>query len=139
MTSAINDGANIKLTGDIKLSKHLNINGITLTIDLNGHKLFRELSSFSSYGHVFWVEGHSNLTLESSIDGGSIEGGKSDDFGGAIFISEGSTVTAKNVTFKNNSASQFGGAILNNGTFTVTDCTITDNTAGYQGGGATAR
>lgn len=128
LTDAIANGAtNILLAKDIQLSKYLNINGKTVTIDLNGHKLSRSLDSNSSNGHVIWTHNGSNLTLTSSTTGGSIEGGKANN-GGAIHIPYGNTVTASDVIFQGNSARDHAGAIWNNGTFTATNCTFKNNT-----------
>ena len=123
----------IQLSKDILLSNYLNINGGTLTIDLNGHKLYRSLSNHGSEGHVIWAHGGCNLTLTSSVAGGSIEGGMANN-GGAIHIPHGNTVSAHNVIFRNNSAADHAGAIWNNGTFTATNCTFANNTAKDVGG-----
>ena len=129
LTDAIAEGdKNIQLTGDIQLSKYLDIDGKTVTIDLYGHKLSRNLGSHSSTGHVIWAHNGSDLTLKSSKAGGSIEGGKANN-GGAIHIPYGNTVTATNVTFQNNSAADHAGAIWNNGTLKATDCTFANNRA----------
>lgn len=134
LKDAITDGAtNIQLTADILLSNFLDIDGKTVTIDLNGHKLYRDLSEHGSQGHVIWAHGGSNLTLTSSVAGGSIEGGMANN-GGAIHIPYGNTVSATNVTFRDNSAGDHAGAIWNNGTFTATNCTFTNNNAKDVGG-----
>ena len=90
---------------DIRLSNYLNIDGRTVTIDLAGHKLYRSVGVYASTGHVIWAHGGSNLTLTSSVAGGSIEGGMANN-GGAIHIPSGNTVTATNVTFNGNSAAE---------------------------------
>lgn len=128
LKNAITNGANIQLTENIQLNNYLNIEGVTVTIDLNGHKLSRNLNSYGSEGHVIWAHNGSNLTLTSSVAGGSIEGGMANN-GGAIHIPHGNTVTANNITFRNNSAAGHAGAIWNNGTFTATDCKFENNTA----------
>ena len=129
LTDAIADGAgNIQLAGDILLSKYLDIDGKTVAIDLNGHKLSRNLNSYGNEGHVIWAHNGSNLTLTSSVVGGSIEGGMANN-GGAIHIPHGNTVTTNNITFRNNSAAGHAGAIWNNGTFTATNCTFENNKA----------
>ncbi|MBR4237968.1 MAG: hypothetical protein IKQ03_00890 [Prevotella sp.] len=133
LKDAITDDANIQLDADIQLSNYLNIEGVTVTINLNGHKLSRNLSDYDRAGHVIWAHGGSNLTLTSGVSGGSIEGGMAYN-GGAIHIPYGNTVSAENVIFRNNSALEHAGAIWNNGTFTATDCTFTGNTASDVGG-----
>jgi hypothetical protein len=45
LTSSVgNNNASIVMEADIELSSYLNINGKTLTIDLNGHKLYRNIT-----------------------------------------------------------------------------------------------
>ncbi len=127
LTGAITNGATvIQLSADIQLSKYLDIDGKTLTIDLNGHKLSRNLSTHTNSGHVIWAHNGSDLTLTSSVTGGSIEGGKANN-GGAIHIPDGNKVTAENVTFRNNTALDHAGAIWNNGELTAANCTFENN------------
>ncbi len=134
LKAALSDGANIQLTADIVLKRYLDIDHMTVTIDLNGHTLSRNLSSHGSEGHVIWVHNGSKLTLTSTakeddkIKYGKIEGGQANN-GGAIHIPNGNAVTATNVIFQNNSAADHAGAIWNNGTFTATDCSFLNNTA----------
>ena len=129
LTGALSNGANLQLTADIVLEKYLNINNMTVTIDLNGHKLSRNLSSHSSDGHVIWVHNGSTLTLKSTAaEDGKIEGGRANN-GGAIHIPYGNSVIADHVIFQNNSAADHAGAIWNNGTFTASDCSFLNNTA----------
>ena len=133
LKDAITNGATIQLTENILLSAYLDIDGKTVTIDLNGYKLSRNLSDYDRAGHVIWAHNGSNLTLTSGVAGGSIEGGMAYN-GGAIHIPNGNTVSASDVIFRNNSAFEHAGAIWNNGTFTATNCTFTDNTASDVGG-----
>ena len=128
LTDAIADGAtNIQLTGDILLNSYLNIDGKTVTIDLNGHKLTRSITDYDHAGHVIYAHGGSNLTLTSTAeDKGVIEGGMAYN-GGAINIPHGNTVSATNIIFQNNTAREHAGAIWNNGTFTAINCTFTRN------------
>ena len=130
-----NNVTSIVLASNVLLSSYLDINGKTLSINLNGYKLYRSISGdYSSTGHVIYVHNNAKLTLTNSEDkGSSIEGGKALN-GGAMFIEPGSTVIASNVTFQNNTASVHGGAIWNAGSFTATGCNFKDNTA-YDVGG----
>ena len=66
LNSAIADGAYIRLTGDITLSAYLQIgNGVnqTVTIDLNGHRLSRNLNAADRNGHVIEVFSKGTLTI----------------------------------------------------------------------------
>ena len=128
LVSSVTINAYIKLTEDIELGSYLNINGVTVTIDLNGHTLSRNLTEHDHAGHVIYVHNSSTLTLTSSVAGGSIEGGKANN-GGTINITHGNTVTATSITFQNNSAADHAGAIWNNGTFEATDCVFENNSA----------
>ena len=108
LTSAITDGANIQLTANIQLSSYLDVDGKNVTIDLNGHTLSRNLTEHDHAGHVIYAHNGSTLTLTSSVAGGSIEGGKANN-GGAINIRHGNTVSATDITFRNNSAADHAG------------------------------
>ena len=121
-----NDGANIQLTEDILLTDKLVIDGKTVTIDLKGHKLYRDPDIFAAHpdDNVLNVDNGSNLTLTSSVSGGSIEGGVNEQGGGGIRIPKGNTVSVSNVTFQVNFSKGNGGAIWNSGTLTVSDCTF---------------
>lgn len=67
------NGAYIRLANDIYLSTYLNMNGRErVTIDLNGHKLYRRLSDYGSDGHVIYSAAIYDLKLISSVPGGSI-------------------------------------------------------------------
>ena len=128
-TAVQTNNANIRLDADILLSTYLNIDGKTVTINLNGHKLYRVIKGgHNSAGHVIYVHNDATLTLNNSTGTGSIEGGMANN-GGAIFIGPGSTVTVSNITFKGNSAGEHAGAIWNAGTLTANNCTFTGNTA----------
>ena len=128
------DNAIIILDADIQLGSYLNIDGKTLTISLNGHKIYRNITDGpSSEGHVVYVHNDATLTLNNSTGTGRIEGGMANN-GGAMFIEPGSTVSATGVTFQNNSAAEHAGAIWNAGSLTLDNCTISSNTAGDVGG-----
>ena len=142
LTDAIADGAtNIQLDADIQLSNYLSINGITVTIDLNGHRLYRELDSSSPDGHIFWVHANDNvggnLTIDDSSNdnSGTIEGGYAPN-GGGINVWPGCSLTVSGVTFQNNSARDCGGAIFvrEGATVTISNATFKGNSAGDHGG-----
>ena len=48
LKGALRNGANLQLTADIVLEKYLDIDNMTVTIDLNGHSLSRSLSEHNS-------------------------------------------------------------------------------------------
>ena len=55
--------------------------------------------------------------------------------GGAIYNTGNSDITLKGSTLRENTASQWGGAIVNNQHMLIQNSTIADNTGNYQGGG----
>lgn len=97
------------------------------TIDLTGLTGTIALTS----GHIFIDK---NLTLSGpGADQLTISGNNAS----RIFWIEGATVTLEELTLKNGraSAGEVGGAIINNGgTVTITNSTLSDNTAGLHGG-----
>ena len=131
-TAAQTDNANIQLGADITLTNTLNITGVTLTINLNGHTLDRGLTaSAGDNGHVIKVS-NAEVTLNAT-GGGTITGGYANKGGGMYFDSE-SKLIANGVTFTNNQATDHAGAIYNVGNLTLTNCTVSNNTAHDVGG-----
>ena len=66
----------------------------------------------------------------------TISGNTASDSGGGILSPTGSTLAVTNSTFSGNTAtSALGGGILSEGTTTITNSTVTGNTAGLIGGG----
>ena len=106
--------------------------GKQLTIDMQGHVINRNLSSLNNNGHVFQINAGAQLTILN----GSVTGGYANDGGG---ICNYGTVYATNVSvygnkISNENASRRGAGIYNNGTMTLTDCAVYDN-SGNDGGG----
>jgi hypothetical protein len=100
----------------------------SLTITNAGGSQRIEISGNNST-RVFFVNSGANLTIDSiTIRNGSATGG---NFGGGI--NNSGTVTITNSTITNNSAG-FGGGINNSGTVTITNSTITNNSATVGGG-----
>ena len=132
------NNANIQLGADIDLSNStLNIGqNLTVTIDMNGHKLDRKLTKRGEGGgQVITVRSGATLNLSN----GTLQGG----WGGAggALVNEGGTVTLTDVTVTNNVADDRGGGICNRegGTLTMTGGAITNNRSndrsGAKGGG----
>ncbi len=133
------NGATIRFEGDINApsgsNDRLNIDGKTLTIDLNGHIFNRSRSSSASNGHAIEIQGNSNVTItNSSGEEAKIKGGYAEN-GGGVNIHEGSTATIEHVTLEDNKAGTDGGAIYNRGHLIMNDCVIIDCEAKDTGGG----
>ena len=119
LTSAIIDGAYIRLTNNITLSRYLGISGDkTVTIDLNGNVLKRNISSIAGDGNVIRISSGSTLTIQdgSGDNSGQITGGFSSDGGG---INNSGTLHFKGGTITGCRVDHEGGAILNSGTMTM--------------------
>ena len=163
LNAAIADGAHIRLTANITLSECLKIgqNGAqTVTIDLNGRTLQRNLAGVDANGHVIEVFSQGTLTIVDKASGGTISGGRANNGGGICNYGtlnfEGGTITdcladQQGGGIKNNSGATVimsGGTILGNwggdcggifnaegGMLTMSGGTITGNTSNAGGGG----
>ena len=104
------DSANIQLGADIDLSNStLSIGqNLTVTMNLNGHKLDRKLTQRGEGGGTV-ITVRSGATL--NLSNGTLAGG----WGGAggALANEGGTVTLTDVTCSNNVADDRGGGICN--------------------------
>ena len=127
---------NIKLYNDIDLSDKLVIDGsISVTIDLDGHKLDRGLSGAStmSSGVIYVKQGGSLTITDGSVNkSGKITGGYANK-GGGIYNS--GTLVVNGGTITGNRAGDEGGGIYNDGTLTINGGVISSNTASGNGGG----
>ncbi len=100
LNSAIQDGATVTLAADITLSSYVDISGgKTVTLDLNGHTLDRNLSERVDFGNVIRVESGSTLYVKDSSgnNSGKITGGYDSNGGGicakGTLYFQGGTIT----------------------------------------------
>jgi hypothetical protein len=110
------NNANIQLGADINLSnKTLEIpKNNTVTLDINGHKLDRQLTQRGQGGgQVITVRQGATLNLSN----GTLTGGWG---GGGGMVNEGGIATLTNVIITGNVAEDRGGGIYNYGTLTMT-------------------
>jgi len=126
MLTIAGTGENAAATGDLDITDDLIIigNGTGNTI-IDGGGLDRVFDIFPGATATI-----SDLTIQN---GGNVtQGGGIQATGGG----GGAQLTLTNVVLQNNSASNFGGGIYNDGVLTLTDVTISGNTsAGGDGGG----
>ncbi len=135
-------GETITLSTDITAGSGdsaLAIQNSSLTIDLNGHTINRNVGETArNIGCVIYVylPSDSCVTIKDSAGGGAITGGNNTARGGGIFVHNGN-LTLDNVTVTSNASEMDGGGIcmMSGGTLTVSGCSITGNTAGDNGGG----
>jgi hypothetical protein len=75
------------------------------------------------------------LTLENTtVSGNSAAGSRETGTGGGIYNGQGGVVTLDNTIVSGNYARPYGGGIYNVGTLTLTNSTISNNSAGFGGG-----
>lgn len=112
------DGATIKLTKDyvagpsdsrLTIAKYKEI-----TIDLNGHKIDRNLTEAVEHGQVIYVDKAASLTITdtSSSHAGKITGGYDDDSGGGIYCASTSELMLYSGSICGNSAQYEGAGIF---------------------------
>ena len=89
----------------------LKVNG-SVTIDLNGYTINRNLSSRKKNGHVIEVFGGGTLTIkDSSFEGsGKITGGWPDR-GGGIYVNKNASLTIESGSISGNHSAKAGGGI----------------------------
>jgi parallel beta-helix repeat protein/predicted outer membrane repeat protein len=163
---AATSGTTIELMSDWELNGPLIVNeGETVTIEMNGYKMVRNLDETSKDGEVICINKNATLNMngnnapdtcftfsgynennefESSSlkSGGLISGGYSYD-GGGIYMNESSHLNLNNVaivgnTSRKNLGGGDGGGIYMNGkdsTVTLANVQITQNRANINGGG----
>ena len=161
------DGAVVTLPGDITAgdgdSYLLVPSGVTATLDLNGHTINRNLTSYGwTEGSAIRVEG--SLTINDSqgggcitggygyagggvcvmqnasftMNGGTISGNTASD-GGGVYVYRDATCTLNGVTLSGNTTFSSGGVFVDyRSSCSMTDVTITGNTASIDGGGVYA-
>jgi len=106
--------------------------GVTVTLDLNGYTLDRNLSSAKENGFVIKVWGDASLTIMDSSEGktGTIKGGYCAGHGGGIFCEGTMTITGGIITGNKTSNGRGAGIYLNPSaqkTYSFSDCTISGN------------
>ena len=126
----------------------VNDSSINLTVDLNGHKIDRNLGDYASdQGQVIYLKS-GTLTIKDSAGGGKITGGNSthDDSlwgedgeewnGGGFYIVGSSNLFIEGGEISGNKVTGHGGAIYWNssGKLCITGGTITGNSADTKGG-----
>ncbi|MBR2800107.1 MAG: InlB B-repeat-containing protein [Oscillospiraceae bacterium] len=104
--------------------------GVTVTLDLQGHTLSRGKSGAVKNGNVITVEG--TLVLEDSAGGGTITGGYNQGSGGGVRVlgnltMNGGTITG-NQASSGSSIPAVGGGVYVMGTASVNGGVITGNT-----------
>jgi hypothetical protein len=140
---------NINLTGPLVTSTPISVQGPgagQLTVKgAAGFPIFSfgtdlEVSGMTLTGgaHAFTMESGNDLTVRNSV----LTGNHTSGDGGAIYQEsgpQGGSVTVVGSTLSGNSSDDDGGAIfVSNGVLTVTDSTLSGNTAGIAGPGGTS-
>lgn len=137
-------GAVITMARDWKLSDRLKLGKKeTATLNMNGHRIARELSDYKSDGEVIYLEDSANLTLTGSDSngnaqnarfdfmgwssttnrttcefnwvGGLVTGGWSSNGAGGIHMKQNAKLTLDNVAVAGNGAEDYGGGVMMDG------------------------
>lgn len=133
-TAMATNNSNITLSGNITASSsdtYLEVpQNCTVTLNLNGKTINRNLSSAISSGFV--INNNGTLTINGS---GKIKGGNNTGYGGGI--SNGKTLIINGCSIEDNSANYGGGIYIANSSATVTinGGSITGNSSTNGGGG----
>ena len=131
--NTVTDGETISLTKSYDAHRTdgpLSVTGKTVTINLNGYSLDRNLKENKAEGNVISVASTGHLTISGS---GTIKGGNNSGNGGGI-VNEGE-LTMNGGTISGNTSLQNGGGIYSTGTLNIQGGTITGNAATTNGGG----
>ena len=147
LQNAFTNGGEITLTQDITASssdaKLAVPAGKTVTLDLNGHAINRNLTSATYSGNVIDVSG--TLIVNDSGSSGTITGGYSKDNtydAGAVCVKSGGSFTLNGggICRNRTSGTNYGTGVIvqNNATFTMNGGSIHDNISGWTGGGVGA-
>ena len=140
---AVRTSQTVILGNDFTLDNgRLDIDGTTVTLDLNGHTLTRPMAAADDGGQVIAVMNGGKLTITDSGTGGKITGGWAYQ-GGGIYVYAGCELTITGGAITGNRADTkngyygYGGGVevQSGGTLTMTGGTITGNTAGGAGNG----
>ena len=136
------NGTTITLTADLTAEDgdtRLLVSGKSVTLDLNGHKLDRNLIEPTACGSVICVESGTLTVIDNSGDNsGMITGGCADYDGGGILIESSGTLNFMSGSITGNNAVHSGGGICSYGTVNISGGVITRNTADTGGGIGTA-
>ena len=168
--NAVKNGGTITMLADWTTTAVLTVGENTsITVNMNGHMINRNLSKTKDSGEIFLVKKKGSLTLNGNgvtstehwgtvnagkwtyqgknkgnvvINGSLLTGGFNDDGGGAIHIQESAEVKIDGITIAGNVDNDKGGAIRLQGNYsklTVANSVISYNRADYSGGGAAIR
>ena len=140
------DGNKYILQTDLVLDDTRYVSGGTVTIDLNGHVLDRNLSVATSSGCCLYIDSSGTLTIMDSnpssvhtgdlaaYTGGIITGGYNIGAGGGIFLYSG-TLYLQGGTIAGNRSAYNGGGVSTYGTMRMTGGKICNNiTRDYETG-----
>lgn len=133
------DGTYIQLKKDVTTSAALEfVSGKTTILDLDNYAIDRGLADASPVenGYVILVNG--SLTLKGSSDGKITGGNNSSNYGGGVFVDDGTLTMAGGTITGNKSGGYGGGVYVRSGsTFHMNGGSITGNSAHNYGGGVT--
>ena len=136
LKSAMQNGGTFTLPYDITATEtdtYLYVpSGKTVTLDLNGHTINRNLTAAANNGYVIGINGTLTINDSSDPNTGSITGGNSTDKCGGVYVS--GTFTMNGGTVTGNTGTSGGGVYVQHGTFNMSGGTISNNSGSWGGG-----
>ena len=138
LRSAMQNGGTFTLPYDITATEtdtYLYVpNDKTVTLDLNGHTINRNLTAAANNGHVIRVDGTLTINDSSDSNTGSITGGNSKNNCGGVYVWGALIMNGGNIISNTTTKPGGGVYVYHTGTFTMSGGTITGNNAEYGGG-----
>jgi len=145
LRNAVYAGGKIVLEADISLDSdasdtdksdnYLTINSNTV-LDLNGHRIYRELSSVVTNGYIIYVPADRSLTILDSTGGGGLTGGNSTFESirpSAVYVKGTLVLNGGSIRDNRNAARGGGAVVVEGGSFTMNGGEICGN-EGKDGG-----
>lgn len=132
------NGNTYTLTEDVNTAGYIYVpEGVTATIDLNGHTIDRGLTNAITNGMVIWVAG--SLTVTDSGTGGKIKGGmdSSEDHVSCVKVAGGAAFILQGGTLIGNTSYEYNHAVCasNSSNITISGGKITGDVYGIESSG----
>jgi hypothetical protein len=131
LSGAIDLSTSEKGQGTLTLSKNVTIDGTGASVTVEGGSTAFSVSHALSNAQPFVVNSGVTAALKNLTISNGLSPSDTEDGGGILNVG---TLTVSNCTLSGNSAGTAGGGIFNTGTMTVSDCTLSQNQSSNGGG-----
>lgn len=131
MRTLLKDHQDIELSSDITLQNHIEFNdGKTYVINTNGFSITLK----GEKATAFVLRSGSTLILKGT-NGSLFTGGNSNNDGGAVYVTDNSSLHMQNIRLYSNKAQRNGGGVyVHSGSAEFTKCTFESNSTSGNGG-----